>query len=78
VLDHRSLLDKGLEANVGIERVENRLGRCEPAHDTRLLHEELRAADRVLIHGRLGRDVALPHVLGERRSDHPLERFPPK
>ena len=60
------LLDQGLEANVGIERPEHRLGRGEPATTPASMTRSSARADGVLLDRRLGRDVALAHVLGER------------
>ena len=63
-----------LEPDLRIEGTERRLGGAEAAHDAGLLEQELARADRVLGHGRLGRDVAGADVLRERREHRPLER----
>ena len=72
-LDGRAVLDEGLEPDVRVERAEHRLYRVHPADDPGLLQEELRGAERVRLHGRLGGDVAGADVLGERGVDDPLE-----
>jgi len=67
-----------LELEVGIKGPEDGLGNAKPTHDAGFLDEELGRADGIGRHGRLGRDVASSHVLGERRLDDALERRVPK
>src|SRR5262249_3735993 len=73
-LDGDSVAYECLEVDLGIERPKGRLGRPQPAYDTRLLEQELGRPDCVLRNRRLGRHVAGSDVLGEGCMDDPLER----
>jgi hypothetical protein len=72
-LHERALLDPGFDPNLGVEGAEDSLDHGEAAHDAGLLEHELAASHRVLVDRGLGRDIALAHVLGERRVGNALE-----